>query len=84
VDFESGEGPALLRDNEMVLTPEQQKTLFDIANGEGVISEAGNVSAASPVYLSVRLDGSVEVDGLKLGQIVLKHIDDASSFTLRG
>ena len=61
VDFEAGEGPALLKSGEMVLTQAQQKTLFDIANGRKVSSTYGigqqsqMVVIQSPVYLDGKL-----------------------------
>lgn len=36
VDFETGEGTALLKDGEMVLTQKQQAQLFAMANGGGI------------------------------------------------
>ena len=60
VDFEAGEGPALLQDGEMILTQRQQKMLFDIANGVNPIGAgigAGNqtVVVQTPVYLDGKL-----------------------------
>lgn len=65
VDFEAGEGPALLKDGEMVLTQAQQKMLFDLANGVRPVglSGAGNGQAVviqSPVYL----DGKIISDNV--------------------
>ena len=57
VDFEEGEGPALLKDGEMVLTKQQQATLFDLAtNGAArqVGSGTGNQTKwAAPVVLEL-------------------------------
>ncbi len=60
VDFKTGEGTALLKDGEMVLTQAQQKTLFDLANGKGVssryVAEGGDgVVVQTPVYLDGKL-----------------------------
>ena len=57
VDFEAGEGPALLKDGEMVLTKQQQAQLFAIANG--ISTGPGNapivIQNDTPVYLDGRL-----------------------------
>lgn len=56
VDFAMGEGPALLKDGEMVLTQKQQAELFALANGN--YSEAANSSVIvvnSPLYLDGKL-----------------------------
>ena len=56
VDFAMGEGPALLKDGEMVLTQKQQAELFALANGN--YSEAANSSVIvvnSPLYLVGKL-----------------------------
>lgn len=54
VDFEAGgEGVALLKDGEMVLTQAQQKQLFEMANGS--IPGQQTVVVQSPVYLDGRL-----------------------------
>ena len=56
VDFETGEGPALLKDGEMVLTHAQQARLFNLANGtlDGAAGKSPIV-IQSPVYLDGRL-----------------------------
>lgn len=56
VDFAMGEGPALLKDGEMVLTQKQQAELFALANGN--YSDAANSSVIvvnSPLYLDGKL-----------------------------
>lgn len=56
VDFAMGEGPALLKDGEMVLTQKQQAKLFALANGN--YSDAANSSVIvvnSPLYLDGKL-----------------------------
>lgn len=56
VDFAMGEGPALLKGGEMVLTQKQQAELFALANGN--YSDAANSSVIvvnSPLYLDGKL-----------------------------
>lgn len=56
VDLAMGEGPALLKDGEMVLTQKQQAELFALANGN--YSDAANSSVIvvnSPLYLDGKL-----------------------------
>lgn len=56
VDFAMGEGPALLKDGEMVLTQKQQAELFALSNGN--YSDAANSSVIvvnSPLYLDGKL-----------------------------
>ena len=80
VDFEAGgEGLALLKSGEMVLTQAQQAQLFALANSGGLGDGSGR-----PVYLDISLTGGVEVDGFSLGKLVLRNLDDAAAFTLRG
>jgi hypothetical protein len=79
VDFEAGEGLALLKSGEMVLTQAQQANLFAIANGENVSGGA----YANPSF-NISLKGDVYMDGLKTGRVVLRNLDDAAAFTLRG
>lgn len=55
VDFEAGEGPALLKDGEMVLTQAQQAELFAIANGGTGGGGTQTIVVQSPVYLDGRL-----------------------------
>ena len=81
VDFEVGdEGIALLKNGEMVLTKQQQAALFAIANG----ATPQGFQNAEPQPISVVLRGDVEMDGFKVGRVVLKNIDDAAAFSLRG
>lgn len=80
VDFEaSDEGLALLKNGEMVLTQAQQAELFAAANGIGSLG-----GSERPISLNVTLTGGVEVDGFTLGKIVLRNLDDAAAYTLRG
>lgn len=58
VDFETGEGPALLKDGEMVLTQAQQAELFALANGAGLASNPHEqiiIVESPPIYLDGRL-----------------------------
>lgn len=54
VDFEAGEGIALLKDGEMVLTQAQQKQLFELASGGSGLG-GQPIVVQSPVYLDGRL-----------------------------
>ena len=56
VDFEAGgEGLALLKDGEMVLTQAQQAQLFALAASGGSASSGQTVVVTSPIYLDGRL-----------------------------
>lgn len=56
VDFEAGgEGLALLKDGEMVLTQAQQARLFALAAGTQAAGGGQTVVVVSPVYLDGRL-----------------------------
>lgn len=61
VDFKTGEGPALLSDGEMVLTPRQQAALFSFINNP--ISSSGELGGSAPVVIQnetpVYLDGKL-------------------------
>ena len=63
VDFETGEGPALLKDGEMVLTQAQQAQLFALANGADSGGRAQTVVINTPVYL----------DGREISRTVTQH-----------
>lgn len=63
VDFETGEGPALLKDGEMVLTQAQQAQLFALANGADSGGGAQTVVINTPVYL----------DGREISRTVTQH-----------
>lgn len=63
VDFETGEGPALLKDGEMVLTQAQQAQLFALANGADSGGGAQTVVINTPVYL----------DGRQISRTVTQH-----------
>jgi hypothetical protein len=81
VDFESNdEGQALLKSGEMVLTERQQAELFAIANG----AIPKEISGANEITANITLTGNVEMDGFKVGKVVLRNLDDVSAFTLRG
>lgn len=77
VDWEDSEGAALLQDGEMVLTQQQQAELFAIANGE-------EASGSRPLMADITLTGDVQMDGFKVGKVVLRNLDDVAAFTLRG
>ena len=56
VDFTMGEGPALLKDGEMVLTQKQQAQLFAMANGNAYASNSPMIIVDSPpIYLDGKL-----------------------------
>ena len=82
VDFEEGEGLAMLKKGEMVLTQQQQAELFAIANGAAPRGDA--MGSDRPLYADITLTGNVEMDGLKVGRVFLRNLDDAAAFTLRG
>lgn len=82
VDFEEGEGLAMLKKGEMVLTQQQQAELFAIANGAAPRGDA--MGSDRPLYADITLTGNVEMDGLKVGRVFLRNLDDAAVFTLRG
>ena len=63
VDFKAGEGLALLKSGEMVLTQRQQAELFAMANGMGINSNSAVIVVNSPVYL----------DGREITSNVTKH-----------
>ena len=66
----------------MVLTQQQQAELFAIANGAAPRGEA--MGSDRPLYADITLTGNVEMDGLKVGRVFLRNLDDAAAFTLRG
>lgn len=85
VDFSAGEGTALLKDGEMVLTQAQQKRLFEIANSSPAINPLESISALSigmmgpDIYgansISVTVHGDAIMDGRKVGNVVYRNID---------
>ena len=77
VDFNTNEGAALLQDGEMILTQHQQAELFAIANGE-------ELSSNRQLTADITLTGDVQMDGFKVGKVVLRNLDDVASFMLRG
>lgn len=58
---------------------------FSVAPVELAMANAAQLPAATsqPVF-NINLDADMEVDGVNLGRVVLKNLDDAASFTLRG
>lgn len=58
---------------------------FSVAPVELAMANAAQLPAATsqPVF-NINLDAAMEVDGVNLGRVVLKNLDDAASFTLRG
>ena len=79
VDFNSNEGLAVLKKGEMVLTQVQQANLFALANGKSIPGSGMGGSS-----FNITLSGDVQMDGLKVGRVVLRNLDDAAAFTLRG
>ncbi len=67
VDFEAGEGVALLKDGEMVLTQAQQGMLFDILNG-------GVASAESPQPQKVTV--VVRAEPREMAHAITPYIED--------
>jgi hypothetical protein len=43
---------------------------------------AGGTNAGTPVVLQLQLDAEMNVDGLTLGTVLLRNLDDASAFVL--
>ena len=78
VDFPGGEGLAVLRDGEMVLNQAQQAEVWTNLNAPGTIDGDSGAS------YNFELTGDVTMDGFKVGKVVLRNLDDVSSFTLRG
>ena len=78
VDFPGGEGLAVLRDGEMVLNQAQQAEVWTNLNAPGTIDGDSGAS------YNFELAGDVTMDGFKVGKVVLRNLDDVSSFTLRG
>ena len=76
-ESDSDEGLAVLRQGEMILTEAQQAELFAIANGAGLRGD-------SQIVAHFELKGDVEMDGFKVGRMVLRNLDDAAAFTLKG
>lgn len=58
---------------------------FSVAPVELAMANAAQLPAVTsqPVF-NINLDADMEVDGVNLGRVVLKNLDDAASFTLRG
>ena len=58
---------------------------FDIPVLKSNYSTINNYTSASSVpVLNISMTGSVDIDGFELGKIVLRNLDDAAAFTLRG
>lgn len=77
VDFDTGEGLALLKDGEMVLTQAQQAELFAMLDSPGSIDTGGG-------SYTIELKGDVTMDGFQVGKVVLRNLDDVAAFTLKG
>lgn len=77
VDFDVGEGLALLKDGEMVLTQAQQAELFTMLDSPGSIGGGGG-------SYTIELKGDVIMDGFRVGEVVLRNLDDVAAFTLKG
>lgn len=69
VDFEAGEGPALLSDREMVLTPRQQANLFSFINNP--IPSMGGLGSSTPII--VQNDTPVYLDGKLISKNSTQH-----------
>lgn len=59
---------------------------FSFAPVELALSNAANIPSTTNLQpqFNINLSADMEVDGIKLGRVVLKNFDDAASFTLRG
>lgn len=74
--------PAYLDYGERVLTAEQNIKFNTLGGLEGM-ERALSTSVSNPrseIQLSVKLSGDVSMDGFKVGEIVMKNIDDVRSF----
>lgn len=69
VDFKTGEGPALLSDREMVLTPRQQANLFSFINNP--ISSTGGLGSGAPIV--IQNDSPVYLDGKLISKNSTQH-----------
>lgn len=76
VDFEQGEGMALLKSGEMVLTAQQQAQLFAMANGQ----YNPTAPSGTPIVIHNYLQADFDADGFQLARVVLQNIDDAAAF----
>lgn len=81
--------PAYLDRGERVLTAEQNRRLMSLG-GLDVLERSAGISMASragigvPTQVSVIVTGAVELDGYEVGRMVLRNLDDAAAYTLKG
>lgn len=81
--------PAYLDRGERVLTAEQNRRLMSLG-GLDVLERSAGLSMASragigvPTQVSVIVTGAVELDGYEVGRMVLRNLDDAAAYTLKG
>lgn len=81
--------PAYLDRGEMVLTKEDAAFMRASGGVDGIqhtISGMWNDTTQNQIggAYAFELHGDVTMDGFKVGKVVLRNLDDASSFTLRG
>lgn len=57
---------------------------LQVPKGIGNALAGAQIPSISPMPLQINLTGNVEADGFILGKIMLRNIDDAAAFTLRG
>lgn len=59
---------------------------INLVTPQNIVTPIANTSPASisPMPLQINLTGNVDVDGFTLGKIMLRNLDDAAAFTLRG
>lgn len=79
--------PAYLDFGERVLTREQN-IKFNQMGGldalEGHISHKFGGMDTRPLFANFELKGDVEMDGFKVGTVILKNFDDVAAFAVRG
>ena len=81
--------PAYLDKGERVLTAEENLKYTALGGVDGIMRAMGDLwndfspNPSGGTY-SFELQGDVTMDGFKVGKVVLRNLDDASSFTLRG
>lgn len=79
--------PAYLDRGERVLTAEENMRytlLGGMAGIESRIANGANTGRSPEINASITLTGDVYMDGLKVGTVVLRNLDDAIAHTVRG
>jgi len=79
--------PAYLDFGERVLTREQNikfNSLGGLDALEASVSHKFGSVAERPMYANITLTGDLEMDGFKVGSIVLRNLDDVAAFAVRG